>query len=258
MKQTAAVLAAVLFWGCASSDTERLVRDDGLSRSQAEAVQAVKEFSISEIRDAARASGRPLAEFVRIAEIEGPTLTHAVRRAYCGNLFDSGENFYSVVRTDSWEVGGVPVWSTPVRVRSQLGEPESVSREQIPWTDAFGVMRYVSRSDTAWFSTFRDSLAYPTEYPLSFGALTTDRGTFRDGTSESEIAASFPESYRCRNWPLGASLYLRPYDTEVFVDDTSDTGGRLVLWLREGQLRAVGVYDHWASMDERTPSRRSD
>lgn len=252
-------LSIWLFWGCAGPETERLMRSDGLTRSQAEALQAVEEFSVAEIRETARSYDMTLVEFVRIAEIEGPTLTHAVRRAYCSSRLNSGEDFYSVVETDDWRLGGLPLWSSPEVLASRLGPPDTTFREELPWTDIFGWARFTAGPDTLWFHTVRDSLAYPGKFPLRLGALTAGDVTLEAGAPASEVAAAFPESYRCRNWPLGASLIGTPYDTEVFVDDTTGGGGRIALWLQDDRLVAVGVYEHFGSMAERQPPpRRSE
>ena len=252
MKLVFAALLASILWGCATSDTDRLVRDHGLTRPQAQALLEVEEFSVEEVLSMVRSHGLTLAEFARMAEVEFPTLDDAVRHGYCSGLDNSGDDVFSVAETAGWRVGPLPVWSTPGAIRQQLGEPDSTFRVEKPWGGDSGFMRFVIRSDTAWFNTFRDRLAFPTEFPLSLGALTTDRGTFEAGTAESEVAAAFAESYRCRNWPpaaAGPSLCARPYDTAVFVDDQLETGGRLVLWLRDGRLEAVGVDDYWGAQE---------
>ena len=185
-----------------------------------------------------------------------PAMSEEERRAFCSDNYDSSGDPYSVVETDDWRLGDMPLWSTPASLRSELGAPDTTFRE-LPWTDVFGVVQYVIGPDTLRFGTVRDSVAYPYEYPLRLGALLTGDATFALGAPASNVEAAFPLSYRCRNWPLGANLTYLPYDTEVFVDDTTG-GGRVALWLRNDSLIAVGVDTHFDSMDERVRPRRSD
>ena len=171
-------------------------------------------------------------------------LSETERRALCSEAFDNGGDFYSVAETDDWRLGDLPLWSTPEQLRGQFGTPDTTF-QQLFWTDVFGVMRFVVGADTLGFVTVRDSLAYPGEFPLRYGPLAAGGEVFEAGDPASKVEGAFPESYRCRNWPLGANLAYLPYDTEVFVDDTTG-GGRIAFWLRNDSLLAVGVDSHFA------------
>ena len=184
------------------------------------------------------------------------TMSEEERRAFCSGNYDATGDPYSVVETDDWRLGDLPLWSTPEVVRNRFGAPDTTFQE-LPWTDVLGVSRFVVGRDTLSFGTVRDTLAFPYGFPLRLGALSTGRVTLGAGASSAEVEAAFPLSYRCRNWPLGANLAYLPYDTEVFVDDTTN-GGRVALWLRNDSLIAVGVDSHFGSMDERVRPRRSD
>ena len=183
-------------------------------------------------------------------------MSEAERRAACSDVYDSGGDFYTVVETDGWTVGDLPLWSSPEQLRAQLGAPDT-SYQELVWTDVFGVMVFVVEADTLGFTTVRDSLAYPGWYPLRLGPLAAGPEVFEAGDPASKVERAFPESWRCRNWPLAANLSYLPYDTEVFVDDTTG-GGRIAFWLRNDSLLAVGVDSHFDSMDDRVRSRRSD
>ncbi|PAP77206.1 hypothetical protein BSZ37_12575 [Rubrivirga marina] len=186
--------------------------------------------------------------------LAGCATSDADRRAACEEAFQSGGDWYSVVQTDDWRIGALPFWSSPEAVRSALGTPDTV-RSEFPWSDDLGVIAYPRHpSGPVTFNTLGDSLAYPKQFELGDNVLLTDRGRFGAGTPLSEFRNAFPESYRCRDWPLGAGWSDGLYESELAVDDTSRVA-RVALWFRDGGLVAVGVSQYAADEEHRTPPR---
>ena len=173
------------------------------------------------------------------------------RRTACAETFDDGGYPYSIADTKLWQIGSLPLWSSLDQLRSTLGEPDSTF-EEVPWTDALRILVYPNRSERpVWITTLNDTLAYPAQFELGNDALTTDRGRLEAGASLAEVQEAFPDSYRCRDWPLGAGMFDGLYDTEVLVDDTT-RAARIALWFRDGGLVAVGVNQFAGDSDYRT------
>ncbi len=166
---------------------------------------------------------------------------YEARASACEERVVANEYIFSFVDTDRWRVGAVPFWSTPERVRSILGAPDS-TRTTVIQIEAWPKLDYLvyERSDEGadgrlTVTVVNDSLAYLSHADLLAEPLQTDRGRFAPGVSLAEVREAFPESYECRDLVGFASAYSDRFSPVLVATDTA-RGARALLLFKDERL----------------------
>ena len=167
-------------------------------------------------------------------------------------LYERGEVVYDVVDTSGWSIGGLPVWTTPDRVRELLGRADS-GYPGAPWNAGYpapfaervSTHRYKGRGATYVF--LGDSLAFLTSASLDGGSLRTDTGPLPSGSALIDIESRYPQSYECRSIPTQRYAALDSLSqTFIAVADTA-RGATVLLEVDEGGLVGAGIVWHRAT-----------
>jgi len=157
-----------------------------------------------------------------------------------------GEIVHDVEDTRSWSVGGLPLWTTPDWVLDTLGEPGWV-HVGAPWDAEVGsiedvaTLRYDSLHTAYVF--VGDTLAFLAWAPLGPDGLSVEGHSFDAGVEIGDFRSTYPQSYRCRGWPLRHVTADSVSPTYITLVDTV-RGALVELQFEESGLASAGVYRH--------------
>ena len=166
---------------------------------------------------------------------------YKARASACDEKVAANEHIFTLVDTDGWRVGATPFWSTPERVRSTLGPPDSTRPAllRIETGPDLDFLVYERRGDGAEgrldVTVVNGSLAYLSHADLLAEPLQTDRGRFEPGASLAEVREAFPESYECRDVAGFASAYSDRFSPVLVATDTA-RGARALLLFKDERL----------------------
>lgn len=169
------------------------------------------------------------------------------RERRCNEIEEAGGDPLDLVDTGEWRVGPFPLWTTPARLRSELGEPDGfvpMPPPEIEWR----VPIYEYGDKWATYVEVGDTLAYASEIFLADAPLVTGSRRFESGASLTSIRREFPQSWECHDWPFYSAEWRAEYETEVIVEDPV-RDARVGLRFRDGRLGRVGVNWHRASRE---------
>ena len=178
------------------------------------------------------------------------------RERRCNEIEAEGGDPLDLVDTGEWRVGPFPLWTTPARLRSRLGEPDGFVPRPPPEID-LRLPIYEYGGKWATYVEVGDTLAYASEIFLHDDALVTGSETFESDAPLASVRRAFPRSYECHDWPFYAAEWRAEYETEVIVEDPT-RDARIGLRFRDGRLGRVGVNWHRPSFEfEQTAVRDS-
>ena len=160
-----------------------------------------------------------------------------------------------LAQTDGWELGALPLWTTPDAVETTYGLPDgSVSVIETPQgarprTAVFG------QPDTTdgpllspQFDLIGDTLAYPMFVSLQGRPLRAGADTLYHGDSVRRFGEAFPRSYSCSDSTVVGWPYMdREGGDRVFIVADSVRRAAIAFFFRDDQLQAVGIdgYEGW-------------